>query len=418
MTFERPPQGPKGASGEHAAAAVPNGVSHAAFVAPVPSVHRVMNFSAGPAALPEDALRRAQAELLDFDGTGMSVMEQSHRGKEYDRVHHEAISLLRRLASIPDDYAVLFLQGGASMQFASVPLNFLESGQSADYVLSGYWGEKALSEAKVVASQQSARVRVAGKSGVADAAGGAGAKTSYARVPRPEEVEVDPSAAYVHVTSNETIDGVQFEVGADAPLPDAKGRPLVCDASSDFLWKPFDVRRFALMYAGAQKNVGPSGLCIVVARKDFLDAGRKGLPKILQYRTHAESDSLYNTPPTFAIYLVRNVLAWLEARGGLTAIEAENRTKAERLYGAIAAHDGFYRCPVEPASRSVMNVVWRLPTPELDAAFVAEAKAAGMVGLKGHRVVGGIRASIYNAVPLAWVDALVDFMNDFAKRRG
>jgi phosphoserine aminotransferase len=378
------------------------------------SIHerRTMNFNAGPAALPLPALERAREELLDFAGSGMSVMEHSHRGKEYEAVHDEAIALLRELLSVGDAYDVLFLQGGATQQFALVPLNFLERGRSADYVVTGAWGEKAVSEAKAVAGLVGASVRVAASSGSGD-----GKEKSYTHVPAPSELKLDDAAAYLHVTSNETIHGVEWGLSSETPFP--RGRaPLVADMSSDFLWRKLDVAPFAMIYAGAQKNIGPSGLAAVVARKEFLATGRKDLPKIFQYRVHAENNSLYNTPPTFGVYLVRNVLSWIKSVGGLDQIERWNREKATLLYGAIDARRDFYRCPVEAPSRSVMNVVFRLPSEALEEKFVAEAKKRRMVGLKGHRSVGGIRVSLYNAVAVEWVRALCGFMEEFARTNG
>lgn len=360
-------------------------------------MRRVMNFSAGPAALPLPVLERARDELLDFNGTGMSVMEQSHRGKAYEAVHHEAQSLLRELLGVPEDYAVLFLQGGASMLFAQVPLNLLHPGKRADYVVTGGWGEKALDEARRVG----------------DARDLAGMGGRYTRIPGREAHAFERGAAYAHITTNNTLEGTQY-----FDLPDAGAVPLVADMSSDFLWRRFDVTRFALTYAGAQKNLGPSGVVIALARKDILASARKDIPKILRLATHADSDSLYNTPPTFSVYMVRNVLAWTRSLGGLDAMEARNRAKAATLYDALDAFAGFYRCPVEPPHRSVMNVVWRLATEDLDARFVKEAQEEGLVGLKGHRTTGGIRASIYNAVEPAQVAALADFCRDFARRNG
>ena len=371
---------------------------------------RAINFNAGPATLPLPALERAKDELLDFAGTGMSVMEHSHRGKEYERVHDEAIALVRELYAVGPDYDVLFLQGGASQQFAQIPMNFIPQGGSADYVVTGAWSEKAVSEGQVAAKMLGASVRVAGTSGEGD-----GKEKAYHRVTRDGELTLDPNAAYVHVTSNETIHGVQFaDVAAAIAGAKGAGAPLVCDMSSDFMWKKVDVSRFALIYAGAQKNLGPSGVLLAIVRKDLVARGRKDIPKIFQYRTVAENNSLYNTPPTFAIYLVRNVLAWAKDRGGLDAIEAENRRKADRIYAAIDGRPDFYRSPVDRASRSTMNVVFRLPTEELESRFVAEATKARMIGLKGHRSVGGIRVSLYNAVSLAWAETLASFMDTFA----
>jgi phosphoserine aminotransferase len=370
-----------------------------------------MNFNAGPAALPLPALERAREELLDFSNSGMSVMEHSHRGKQYEAVHDEAMALLRRLLAVPDTHEILFVQGGASQMFATIPMNLLEPGRSADYVVTGVWGEKAHEEAKIAAAMLGADVKLAGSTGSGD-----GKAKNYTRAAVESGIARDAGAAYLHFTSNETIHGVQFGVGAERPLLEPRGVPLVCDMSSDFLWRRFDVSKFGLVYAGAQKNIGPSGVVVVVVAKDLIARGRGDIPRIFQFRTVAENRSLYNTPPTFGIYLVRNVLAWLEAQGGLDAIEATNRRKAQRLYGVVDAHAGFYRCPVERESRSVMNAVFRLPTDADEERFVAEAKQRGMVGLKGHRSVGGIRVSMYNAVSHEWVDALADFMGDFARK--
>jgi phosphoserine aminotransferase len=366
-------------------------------------MRRPMNFNAGPATLPLPALERAREELLDFAGTGLSVMEHSHRGKEYEAVHDEAMALLRELLELPADHEILLLQGGASMQFALIPMSFLPPGGSADFVVTGAWSEKAHSEAAAWAAVAGASVRVAGST----------KDGGYARVVRAEEAKLDPTAAYVHYTSNETIHGLQY-----LALPEFGKRPQVCDMSSDFLWRKVDVSKLALAFGGAQKNIGPSGVTIVLAKRDFMESGRKDLPKILQYRTHAEARSLLNTPPTFGIYLMRNVLDWVKSLGGLAAVEKRNLAKAAELYGVIDQHAGFYRCPVEPHSRSVMNVVFRLPSEALEKDFLAGVKAAGMVGLKGHRSVGGVRASLYNAVEPEWVTALASFMKDFAKKSG
>lgn len=361
---------------------------------------RVINFSAGPAGLPLPALERAKEELLDFRGTGMSVMEQSHRGKDYEAVHNEAKALLVELLGVPDTHEVLFLQGGASMQFAQLPMNFLPAGRSADYVINGIWAEKAFEEARYYGT-----VRVAADTKTAD--------KRWTRTPRLSELQLDPSAAYLHLTSNETIFGSQF-----FDFPSRGEVPVFCDMSSDFLWRPIDVGRFDVIYAGAQKNVGPSGIVVVILSKAQMARGRTDIPKIFRYSVHAENNSLYNTPPTFSIYLVRNVLDWVKGLGGLAAIERRNREKAELLYAAIDRRPDFYRAPVERESRSVMNVVFKLPTEALDDQFVSEAKKAGMVGLKGHRTAGGIRASLYNAVSPEDVRALVSFMDAFAQKHG
>jgi len=358
---------------------------------------RVYNFNAGPAALPLAALERAKEELLDFKGTGMSIIEHSHRGKEYEAVQDEAEALVRELLSVSDQYHVLFLQGGASQQFAMVPMNLLPAGKSADYILTGGWSEKALEEAKIVG-----QTRVAATTAE---------NGKYTRIPEQAELKLDPAAAYVHMTSNNTLFGTQW-----FDFPQTGSVPLVCDMSSDFLWRKFDVNKFGLVYAGAQKNAGPSGIVIVIARKDLVEGGRKDIPKIFRYKTHADNKSLYNTPPTFSVYLVRNVLSWIKDQGGLAAMEKLNREKGSVIYGAIDASPDFYRCPVEKKSRSLMNVVFRLPNEALEEQFVSEAKKAKMVGIKGHRSVGGIRVSTYNAVPLEAVQAMAAFMGDFAKK--
>jgi len=372
-------------------------------------MNRKINFNAGPSALPLPALERARDEFLDFAGSGMSVMEHSHRGKEYEAVHDEAIALLRELLNIPATHEVLFLQGGATQMFAQIPMNILDKGQTVQYLVNGGWGEKALGEAKVVASMFGASV-------AADNYGeGDGKEKKYSRVPAPSDMKINPSAAYCHITSNETIHGVQFNADSSRPFPETGAVPLIADMSSDFLWRPLDVGKFGLLYAGAQKNIGPSGVVVVVISKELIEKGRKDIPKIFQFRTHVENKSLYNTPSTFGIYMIRNVLSWLKGLGGLSKIEEANRKKGARLYGAIDANPQFYRSPVEKESRSLMNVVFRLPTPELEEAFIAEAKKRGMIGLKGHRSVGGIRASIYNAAPYEWVDTLAGFMEEFSK---
>jgi phosphoserine aminotransferase len=357
---------------------------------------RVSNFNAGPAALPLPVLERAREELLEYKGTGMSIMEHSHRGKAYEDVHNEAISLLRELAGIPESHQVLFLQGGASQQFAVVPMNLLPAGKSADYIITGHWSERALEEAQLVG-----KVRVAGTV----------AADKFTRIPEDRELELDKNAAYVHITTNNTIEGTQFQTE-----PATGDVPLVADMSSDFLWKKLDVAKYGLIYAGAQKNLGPSGVTLVIARKDLVDGGRKDIPKIFRYATHASQNSLYNTPPTFAIYLVRNVLAWMKAQGGTEAVHKSNLEKARLLYGAIDSDPSYWKCPVKTEHRSTMNVVWRLPSEPLEDKFVKEATAAGLVGLKGHRNVGGLRASTYNAVSVDDVKKLVAFMGEFAAK--
>jgi phosphoserine aminotransferase len=372
---------------------------------------RTVNFNAGPAALPLPALERARLEFLDFSGSGMSVMEHSHRGKEYEAVHDEAIALVRELLGVPAGYEVLLLQGGATALFAQIPMNLLGQGAAAQYIVTGAWGEKALGEAKIVSAMFGASVSVQSL-GI-----GEGKEKSYTRVPAPSGVKVDSGSAYLHITSNETIHGVEYNVDPSRAFPSTGAVPLIADMSSDFLWRPFDVTKFGMVYAGAQKNIGPAGVVVAVVSKELLDRGRKDIPKIFQFRTHAENKSLYNTPPTFGVYMVRNVLSWLKGQGGLAGMEAINRKKAARLYGVIDGNPEFFRSPVERESRSVMNVVFRLPTPELEERFVSEAKKQGMIGLKGHRSVGGIRVSIYNAVPYEWVEALAGFMEAFARAK-
>ena len=359
---------------------------------------RTWNFYAGPATLPPPALERAKADIPDWENTGMSVMETSHRSPEYDAVHYGAMELLTELLGLDDDHQVLFLQGGASTQFAMLPMNFIPEGGSADYINTGTWSQKAIKEANIIASG-----RIAGSS----------ENEGFSRIPQQDELDLDPNAAYVHLTSNNTIKGTQYHA-----FPDTGSVPLTADMSSDILWRPFDANRFHLIYAGAQKNIGPSGVTVVIIKKSWLEQANQGLPTMLSYGTYSAKDSLYNTPPTFAIYMVRNVLAWLKENGGLAAMEKTNRAKADLLYSVFAESEGFYRSPVAEDSRSYMNVVFRLPSEDLEAKFVAESKAEGMVGLKGHRSVGGCRASIYNAMPLEGVQTLADFMKEFARSNG
>lgn len=353
----------------------------------------VVNFSAGPAGLPTPALERARDELLDYQGTGASIMEQSHRGEAYDAVHHEALGLVRSLLDVPDTHDVLFMQGGATGMFGLVPMNFLSDGGSADYIMTGVWSDKALSEAQLVG-----RAREAGSGKVED---------SYLRVPKGGELDLDDDARYVHYTSNNTIAGTQFH---EVPQTCA---PLVCDMSSDIMARPIEVARYALIYAGAQKNLGPSGVTMVIARRSFLESGSERIPTIFRFIEHARKDSLLHTPPTFAIYLVRNVLDWIREEGGLETMQKRNAMKARALYACIDQSDGFFRCPVDKQDRSQMNVVFRLPDEDLEARFVTEAEQAGLIGLKGHRSVGGIRASLYNAVSMEGVSRLIEFMDRF-----
>ncbi len=360
----------------------------------------VVNFNAGPAGLPRAALERARDELLDIGGSGISIMEHSHRGKLYEKVHREAIALTKKLLAVPDTHDILFLQGGASQLFATVPMNFLQKDGSADYVVTGTWSKKALSEAKLLG-----KTKVAGKGGEGD---------SFTRIPAQSELTLDPAANYLHITSNNTIFGTQYQTFPES-LP---GVPLVADMSSDIMWRPIDVSKFGLIYAGAQKNIGPSGVVLVIIEKSLMAKGRTDIPVIFRFSTHAENESLYNTPPTFGIYLMRNVLAVLDGMGGLAGVEVTNRQKSALLYGAIDGSNGYYRCPAEVGARSHMNVVFRLPSEALEEKFVKEAEAADLIGLKGHRQVGGCRASIYNAVTVAGVEKLVAFMTAFQRNNG
>jgi phosphoserine aminotransferase len=356
----------------------------------------IYNFSPGPAILPKEVLRQAQEELLDYEGSGISIIESSHRGAEYSAVHQEAQANIRKLLSVSDDYAVLFLQGGASHQFAMIPMNFLGKGQIADYTLSGAWAKKAIAEAKNVG-----QVHLAADTD----------KDRPTRVPAPDALDLTDDAAYLHLTSNETISGAQWKT-----FPDSKV-PIIADMSSDILSRTLDVSRFSLIYAGAQKNMGPSGVATVIIRKDLAEHGAKDLPSILRYQTHIDNDSLYHTPPSFSIYIMCLVTRWLLAKGGVSAMEKINEEKAGALYSAIDATD-FYTGAAERAHRSLMNVTFNLPTPDLEAQFAKEADAAGLKGLEGHRSVGGLRASIYNAFPHEGVDALLTFMADFEKQNG
>ncbi|MDD4017048.1 MAG: 3-phosphoserine/phosphohydroxythreonine transaminase [Kiritimatiellae bacterium] len=356
---------------------------------------RVYNFGAGPAIMPLDVLQEAQADLVDFKGSGMSVMEMSHRGKEYDAIHNEAIANLRELMGLNDDYAILFIQGGASLQFAMLPMNFLGEGQTADYVNAGSWGAAAVKQARMIGN-----VNIA-----ADCQ-----KDIPTRMPDAGEMKWTPGAAYSHLTTNETISGAQFK-----SIPET-GSPLVGDMSSDILSRPLDYTKFTMIYAGAQKNLGPSGVAMVAIRKDFAGKGSISIPTMLRYQTHIENNSLYNTPPCFSIYMLCLTTRWLK-KNGMQKIFQTNRDKAQLIYDVIDA-SGFYRGTAKKEYRSDMNVTFRLPTEELETLFIKQASEAGMKQLKGHRSVGGIRASIYNAFPAAGVKALVDFMKDFEKRNG
>lgn len=362
-------------------------------------MRRTVNFSSGPAVLPEPVLRRAQEAIWDLGGTGIGVLEHSHRGSAFGEVLDRAEATARRLAGIPDDYAVLFLQGGATWQFSMIPMTFLGPGglgEVADYTDTGTWSAKAIAEA-----DRYGRAHVACSS----------AASNYDHVPREATWSARP--AYVHFTSNETIHGTQWATEPDAPA----GVPLVCDASSDIFSRPIDVSKYGLVYAGAQKNLGPSGVTLVIVRKDLAERGRRDLPGLLQYRQYVAERSMINTPPTFGIFVIAEVLAWIEAEGGLPAMAARAQARAARLYEAID-RSALFRGHARPDSRSQMNVTFRCDDPALDKAFLAEAKAAGLDGLAGHRSVGGMRASLYNAMPMEGVDRLVELMADFERRHG
>jgi phosphoserine aminotransferase len=356
----------------------------------------VCNFTAGPAILPAPVLAQVQAELRDYQGRGMSIMEMSHRSKEYEAINTRAQATFKKLLGLADGYKVLFVQGGASTQFAMLPMNFLPPGGVADYVESGAWAEKAIEEAKLLGN---ANVAASTKTG------------GYRRMPKPDELKRTTGAAYFHLTSNETIQGTQFR-----SFPDVGNTPLVGDMSSDILSGPIDASKFSMIYAGAQKNLGPSGVVAVILREAWLERANKNVPTMLRYATHVKNDSLYNTPPTFGVYVLDLVLSWIDGLGGLAAMAERNGKKAKTLYDAIDQSGGFYKGHAEPEARSKMNVTFRLPSEEAEKKFVAEAQKAGMVGLAGHRSVGGVRASIYNALEPAACETLAAFMRDFAKK--
>lgn len=359
---------------------------------------RIFNFSAGPAILPESVLKNAQRDIWNVRDSGIGIMEHSHRGKVFDAILSEAEANCRALAGIPDDYDVLFLQGGASLQFAMVPMNFLPAGGTADYLVTGVWSEKAVVEAKRFGT-------------VHEAASSADRQHSY--IPAAGAIHYSASPAYLHFTSNNTIYGTQWQAEPAAP----KGVPLICDASSDIFSRPLDIAKYGMIYAGAQKNLGPSGVVLVIIRKDLVEKGNANLPTMLQYRTEAKAKSLYNTPPTFGIYVMGEVFKWIKDGGGLKGMAEHNQAKASMLYDFLDG-SSFYTATVEKASRSQMNVCFRSPSAELDAAFLAEAGKRNLSGLKGHRSTGGMRASLYNAMPRAGVAALVSFMKDFEHQKG
>ncbi len=359
---------------------------------------RIWNFCAGPAVMPESVLKQAQQDIWNVAGSGIGILEHSHRGKVFDRILDETFATCRRLAGIPDDYEVLFVQGGASLQFSMVPMNLLPAGRTGDYLVTGVWSEKAVKEAQLLGT-------------VHEAASGKGSK--FTRIPEQGEIKYSANPAYVHFTSNNTIYGTQWRNEPGSPA----GVPLICDASSDIFSRPIDIRKYGMIYAGAQKNLGPSGIVLVIMRKDLIELAPKKLPTMLQYRTYAADKSMYNTPPTFAIYAVGQVLKWIEQTGGLKAMAARNEAKAGLLYDALDA-SRMFKVPADKASRSLMNVCFRGPSEEIESRFIAEATKRGLDGLKGHRNAGGMRASIYNAMPREGVEALVGFLREFEAKNG
>lgn len=359
-------------------------------------MERVHNFNAGPAVLPEEVLREAQADLFNYKGMGLSVMEMSHRSKEYEAIINETRAAVKRIYNLGDEWEILFLQGGASMQFLMVPMSFAHEGKPANYINTGQWSKKAISEAKKIGKT----VHVAATS----------EDRNFSYIPKSWTLSENPS--YLHITTNNTIFGTEWKTDPDIPA----GVPLIADMSSNFMSKPIDVEKYSMIYAGAQKNVGPSGTVVVMIKKEFLATAATGLPTMLDYNIHAKNESMYNTPATFTIYMIGLVLKWIEAYGGLAKIEENNLAKAAYVYDAIDASNGFYKGTVDRADRSLMNITFRLPTEELEALFISEAKKQGMIGLKGHRDVGGCRASTYNSLPLNAAHALAQFMKSFQQQ--
>ncbi len=360
--------------------------------------NRAYNFNAGPAALPLEVLQRAQEELVEYQGIGMSIMEISHRSAQFEKLNGDTQQLLKELFGIPDGYQVLFQQGGASTQFAMIPMNFLKAGKVGSYVLTGAWAEKAWKEAQLF-----------GETSLAASS----QEQKFMRIPELSEIRLHPDAAYLHITSNETIEGAQFQ-----SYPDTGSVPLIADMSSDILSRQVDVSKFSMIYAGAQKNLGPSGVTVVILKDDMLKDVPKNIPTMLRYDIHAKNNSMYNTPPVYSVYMVNLVLQWIKGQGGLAAMEKRNREKTDLIYNAIDQSGGFYRGPVEKGSRSIMNITFRLQDEELEKKFIKETEQNGFIGLKGHRSVGGLRASTYNAVPYEACKALAEIMADFQRRNG
>jgi phosphoserine aminotransferase len=361
-------------------------------------VSRKHNFYAGPSVLPVEVLEEIKANITDFQGNGYSLIEASHRGKVYDKIHNDAIALIKELMGIPDNYSVIFVGGGATMQFSMIPMNFLVEGKTADYTLTGTWADKAYDDA-----QKIGKVNV-----VFD-----GKSEKYTSLPDPSSLKLSDNSAYLHLTSNETIGGLQWK-----DWPNTGNVPLIADMSSDILSRPVPVDKFAVIYAGAQKNLGPAGATIVIIRNDMLDRCSDSLTAYMNYKTHTEANALYNTPPVFSIWGVKLVLEWVKKMGGAEGMARRAEKKSSLLYNAMADSNGYYRCPVDERYRSTMNVVFRLPSEELESQFLKEADGEGMLGLKGHRSVGGCRASIYNSLPEEDVEALVQFMKEFQRKNG
>lgn len=359
-------------------------------------IKRVYNFNPGPSTLPLDVLKKLQVDLLNFENTGMSIMEISHRSPEYDKVHNDAIALTKELMGLDDSYKVLFVGGGASTQFAYIPMNFLHKGKVGAYVDTGTWSAKAIKEVKILGKE----VHLAGSS----------KDDGYTFIPKPDEIQFPKDAAYLHITTNNTIKGTQYH-----QLPDTGEVPLIADMSSDILSHQIDFSKFSMIYAGAQKNLGPSGVTMIVMKESMLDKIEDGLSTMIDYRTHATKNSLFNTAPTLPIYIVKLVLEWIKDQGGLSTVETINRTKKDIIYGLIDEYPEYFHGPVRKDSRSWMNVVFRLPSEDLEQKLVAEAKSAGFIGLKGHRSVGGIRVSLYNAMTLEGAERVADFMMNFKK---
>jgi len=358
--------------------------------------NRIFNFAAGPCTLPVSALKKAQEDFMDYEGAGMSLIEMSHRGEHYDKVHSAAMANVRELLGVPDNYDVLLLQGGATLQFAMIPMNFLPQGKTGEYVNTGTWAKKAISDGKKIGSTRVIWDNEADK---------------YTRMPAAGEIKNSDDAAYVHLCSNETIGGIELQ-----EYPDTGDVPLIVDMSSNILSRPVPIEKISMIYAGAQKNMGPAGLGVVIIRKDLVEKAADNLPAYLSYKTHAPKDSLYNTPPVFAIYMMKLTLDWMKDIGGLPALEDLAVKRSGAIYDAVDESDGYFRCPVDKASRSRMNVVWRLPSEDLEKKFIKEALNAGFSGLKGHRSVGGCRASMYNAMPIEGAVSLAQFMLDFKKK--